>query len=79
MRHSYIFYNKNRKMAFCMYLQSKNRLTDIENKFVVAKGEGGGGHKDLEFGISRCSIKYRMDKQLVPTGIAQETIVNILQ
>ena len=41
MKYNYIFYNKNRKMAFCMYLQSRNRLTDIENKLAVAKGEGG--------------------------------------
>ena len=25
------------------YLQNRNRLTDIENKFVVTKGEGGEG------------------------------------
>ena len=24
------------------YLQSRNRLTDIENKFMVTKGKGGG-------------------------------------
>ena len=25
------------------YLQNRNRLTDTENRLVVAKGEGGGG------------------------------------
>ena len=34
------------------YLQNKNKLTDIENRLVVAKWGTGGG-KDWEFGISR--------------------------
>ena len=39
------------------YLQ--NRLTDIENGPVVAKGEGkGGGGFDWEFGISKCKLLY---------------------
>ena len=29
-----------------------------QNRFVVAKGEGGGGGKDWEFGISRCKQLY---------------------
>ena len=41
MKYNYILYNRNRKMSFCMNLQSRNRLTDIENTLVVAKGEGG--------------------------------------
>ena len=36
------------------YLQSRNRLTDTEDKLVIAKGERGG--KDWEFGISRCKL-----------------------
>ena len=39
------------------YLQNKNKLTDIENRLVVAKGEGWGG-KDWEFEISRCKLFY---------------------
>ena len=35
-----------------------NRLTDIENSPVVAKGEEGGGGMDWEFGISRCKLVY---------------------
>ena len=31
------------------YLQSRNRLTDIENRLVVAKGEECGGGTDWEF------------------------------
>ena len=38
------------------YLQNKNRLTDVENRFVVAKGEGS-------FGLALQAITYRMDKQ----------------
>ena len=38
------------------YLQSRNRLTGMENRFVVAKGEGGGSGTYGEFGISRCKL-----------------------
>ena len=45
---------------------------------MVAKGEGGGGGKDREFGISRGKLVYigwvNRDKQ----GIAQRTICRIL-
>ena len=40
------------------YLRNRNRLTDIENRLVVAKGEGGGGGMQREFGISRCKLLY---------------------
>ena len=40
------------------YLRNRNRLTDIENRLLVAKGEGGRGGKDWEFGISRCKLVY---------------------
>ena len=33
-------------------------LTDIENRFVVAKGSVAGGRMDWEFGISRCKWLY---------------------
>ena len=35
------------------YLQNKNRLTDTENRLVIAKGEVMRGGKDWEIGISR--------------------------
>ena len=38
--------------------QNRNRLTDIENRFVVAKGEGGGSGMDGEFGVSRREVFY---------------------
>ena len=34
----------------------ENRLTDIENRLLVANEEGGG--KDWEFGVSRCKLLY---------------------
>ena len=38
------------------YLQNRNRLTDIENRFVVDKGEEGGIGLDWEFEFSRCKL-----------------------
>ena len=34
-----------------------NRLTDIENRLVVAKGEEHG-ESDYEFGLNRCKLSY---------------------
>ena len=34
------------------YLQNRNRLIDIENRLVAAKGDGGGEGVDWEFGVS---------------------------
>ena len=31
---------------------------DIENRLVVAKGEGVGGGMELEAGVSRCKLLY---------------------
>ena len=44
------------------YLWNSNRLTDI----VVVKGEGSEERKDWKFGISRCKLLNRMDKQQSP-------------
>ena len=35
-------------------MQETNRLTDIENILVAAKGRGGWKRDGLQFGISRC-------------------------
>ena len=35
-----------------------NRLTDIENRLVIAKGEEGGRGMDWEFRVSRCKLLY---------------------
>ena len=40
------------------YLWNRNRITDIENRLVVAKGEGVGGGKKWEVGVSRCKLLY---------------------
>ena len=34
----------------------QNRLTDIENRYVAAKGEESGRGVDWEFGVSRCKL-----------------------
>ena len=41
------------------HIYKTNRLTDIENRLVVAKGEEGEGGMDWEFGVSRCKRLYR--------------------
>ena len=33
------------------YLQKRSRLTDIENRLLVAKGEGGGWGMDGSLGL----------------------------
>ena len=38
------------------FLQNRNRLTDIENRLVVAKGNREGSGMDWEFGVSRCKL-----------------------
>ena len=40
------------------HLQDRNRLTDIEIRLTVAKGEGWGRGMAWEFGISRCKTAY---------------------
>ena len=39
-------------------LQNRDRLTDTENRFVVAKGEGQGAGMDWEFGVSRYKLTH---------------------
>ena len=50
--------------------QNRNRLTDIDNRLVAAKGERVG-RQDYEFGTSRCKLLHIkwMDKfPLYSTG-----------
>ena len=44
---------KQTKKYKSTYLQNRNRLTDIENKFVHTKRERGGGGIHEEYGIKR--------------------------
>ena len=37
-------------------LQNRKRLTDIENRLVVAKREEGRSRMDWELGVSRCKL-----------------------
>ena len=40
------------------YLQCRNRFTDLENRLVVASGEGVSGGMEWEVGVSRCKLFY---------------------
>ena len=39
-------------------MQNRNRLTDIENTFVIAKEEGGGSELGWEFGVSKGKLLH---------------------
>ena len=39
-----------------IYSQNRNRVTDIENGLVVAKGEGAGSGTDWELEVNRCKL-----------------------
>ena len=48
-------------------LQNRNRLTDIENRVVIANGEGCETvGMDWEFGVSRCKLLYPWMENEVP-------------
>ena len=51
---------KNKKYPKWTYSQSRNKLTDLENKLMVAKGEGGGERIIREFGIDMYTLIYLM-------------------
>ena len=38
--------------------ETETESQTIEDRLLVAKGEGGGRGKDWEFGISRCKLFY---------------------
>ena len=46
----------------------KNRIMDIENRLMVAKGEGVGGEMESEAAVSRCKLlhmEWRNNKVLL--------------
>ena len=45
-------------MAQMNYIQKRNRFIDIENRLVVAKGEGKESGVDWKFGVSRCKLLH---------------------
>ena len=47
-----------RKMTQMNFFTNRNRLTDIENKLMVIKGERLGGGINWEFGIDIYSVLY---------------------
>ena len=57
---------------------NRNRLTDMQNRLVVAKAYGGGSGMDCEFGVGRC-ITFRMDKKIRSYHRAQGTIFSLLR
>ena len=54
----------------------RNRLTDQEDRPVVAKEETEWGRMNWEFGISRCKLLYREQINNSSYCIAQGTTVN---
>ena len=63
-----------------MNLCRKQKKTHIENRPVVARGEGHGGELHWEFGISKCKVLYteRINKVLLySTGsYIQYSVIN---
>jgi len=49
---------------------------DIENRLVVAKGEGAGGEMEGEVGIGRCELFYR---ERVNKKVLQHSTENYIQ
>ena len=41
-----------------MNLSTKKKLMDLENRLVVAKGEGEGVGVDWESGVNRCKLLH---------------------
>ena len=41
-----------------IYLRDRNRLRDIENRFMASKGKGVEGGLEWETGVSRCKLLY---------------------
>ena len=39
-------------------VQNRNRVTDVENKLMVTKGERGGGGINREIGIDMYTLLY---------------------
>lgn len=44
--------------TYCLSILNRNRLVNIENKLVFAKGNGGGGGMDEEFGVHKCKLLH---------------------
>ena len=62
-----IIYMWNLKYDTNQLIYETNRIKDIENKLVVAKGNGDGRGEEQEFGIYRCKPVYteRTDNKIL--------------
>ena len=60
------------------YPQNRNRLRDMENRLVVAKGDEGVSERDWEFGVNRCNLLC-LEWRSKENCIAQRTISNLLE
>ena len=49
---------ESRKVIQMNLFINRNRITDLENKLTVTKGERDGGGVNWEFGITRCTLLY---------------------
>ena len=47
-----------KKNRYTWRAMKQNRLTDIENRCVVAKEDRGGSGMDWELGVSRCKLLH---------------------
>ena len=58
----------------------QKRITDTENRAVVAKGEGAGGQMEWKVGVSRCKFLYTewINKVLLysPGNYIQYSVIN---
>ena len=53
-----ITYLKSNTRGKWTHLQKRNKLMDMENRLVVALGEGWGSGMDWEFAVSRCKLLH---------------------
>ena len=56
------------------YLQNRNRLTDTENRVVVAKGEEGRSGRDGEFGVIDANSSIQSLVLLYSTGNSTQSL-----
>ena len=56
----HLYVESKKKKIQRMYLQNRNRLTDIENKLKVTKGKRGGANE--KYGVKRYELLYIRDK-----------------
>ena len=47
------------KQTYLQNRNNRNRITDIENRLVVARGKWAWGRERLGVGISRCQVLYQ--------------------